>query len=1331
MIDKIKYIVCCLVGVIILLPVQAQNIIRPKIAGPGNLWVNSYNGVLFFELTDFETQNSAMSMQLRFYYNSSANKMDYGYGLGFSLGYEMRYQEDVIGGVDIISGDGRIDHYTRYGNEYKAPAGVFNTLSRPTYNTFLLTTKVGEKYFFDNDAHHKITSFEDRFGNITEYRYQDSLLVEIKDAVGHTITLSYTDGLLSQASASFSPGKYRYEYDGLRRLRKRIDPLGNVTLYDYSHQNKINEIVDANGNKTLIAYNNAGMVSRLKTDVSDKSIRYDGDKTVFIDYTEPNNVYSYYRWDDKGRAIEKVGLCCGIQSKQRYDDDDNVVQRVDANGNITKYTYDENGNMLTLQDPLGYNEQYTYDSIFNQITSYRDKNGNTHTFSYDNKGKLTASSGPNGIKSQFTYNEYGWCTMSIDPNGGVTRTTYNSDGTTANITNPDGGIVRYFYDSYGRRISMTDPMGNTTSYCYDNMGRIIMTTDALGNITSTSYDKVGNVVRILDAGGHITAYTYDALGHMTSMTDALGNVTSYIYDGRGNVISEVNPLGISQERTYTDHNKIESVTNGEGEKTNYDYDSKGNLIAVIQPNGNIVSYEYDELDRLIEISDNMGLIAIYEYDGNGNRISETDGLDRKTSYLYDALNRKAAEILPSGSKTQYEYDLNNNIISKTDALGHVTRYVYDVMNRKVSQTDPNNATTRFVYDLNGNMTRITDAKGNVTSYSYDALNRNTAITFANGKSLQYTYDALGNLVNYKDRAGNEFIYDYNEIGNLKAKKYPDGTSDNYVYDANKRMISAINKDANVIFSYDRAGRVVYESLNGKSTVTSYDIAAGVRTLVYPSGLRIVEKLNARNLITNILQNGEEVISIFYNNIGQRTRQVFANGIATDFEYNLNGLLSSIKDNTDILNLNLSYDEIGNLIKQDNKLDSRLTEIYRYDNNSELISFSKGETNESWEYDYLGNRTLTINNGIETTYHSNNVNAYDAVSGEYNVVPSYDGNGNMIADGRHQYHYDFNNRLIGLANENIHYKYDALGRRISKGNTNYYYCLDRLIEEANDDSSINYILGNQLDELLTIKKDNEQYYYHTNHLGSTMAITDKFGNLVERVEYDPFGFPSFCDSSGNPQDKSIINNSFLFCGREYDYESSIYYMRMRSMNPFFGRFMQHDLLGYIDGMNDYLYVNNNCTVLRDPYGLTCDVGVQPKENFCNEFPEICAWGSIGLSIPSLIGATPILAGVSGIAGIFLGGYQFNGSMQSGDYLNAGLAAVGVVAGVVGVAALAAPLVGVSVTAAAGVGLVAGVVSLGASIFSAMSANTPQPSYYGPQEMQSQFYNNYNNFMNGNF
>ena len=102
------------------LPSEAQNIIRPKIAGPNGLWVNSYNGVLFFGQTDMETQNSQMPMQLRFYYNSSAQSTNYGYGLGFSLGYEMRYRINEIGGVVIETGDGRSDTYKKFGKEFEA-----------------------------------------------------------------------------------------------------------------------------------------------------------------------------------------------------------------------------------------------------------------------------------------------------------------------------------------------------------------------------------------------------------------------------------------------------------------------------------------------------------------------------------------------------------------------------------------------------------------------------------------------------------------------------------------------------------------------------------------------------------------------------------------------------------------------------------------------------------------------------------------------------------------------------------------------------------------------------------------------------------------------------------------------------------------------------------------------------------------------------------------------------------------------------------------------------------------------------------------------------------
>lgn len=1177
---KIITILCllaCTIGA-----ATAQNIIHPKIAGPNGLWVNSFNGVLFFGQTDMETQNTAMPMQLRFYYNSSAYATNYGYGLGFSLGYEMRYSVDESGNVTIEQGDGRGDTYKRYGTDYEAPAGVFSMLSYND-NTYTVRAKDGTIYTFANPQHRRLTAITDRNGNRTELTYTDSLLTQIKDAVGHTITLCYTNGLLASASASFHQGSITYEYNSKGCLRKRTDAMGNSTVYAYDDNNRLEAITDANGHKTMIAYNSAGMCSRLKTAVSDKSIRYDGDKTVFIDYTEPKNQYSYYRWDDKGRVIEKVGLCCGIQSSLAYDDNDNVVKRTDANGNVTSYTYDNRGNMLSLTDALGNTERYTYDADFNQVTSFQDKNGNTYQFSYDQKGNLTAFNGPQSFSTTYTYNDKGWMITATDANNGVTRTTYNADGTMANVMNAAGYTTAYAYDQCGNITTVTDPRGNRTNYKYDDNNRIVSQSDALGNATSVSYDKVGNIVRVLDAKNQITAYTYDALGNVLSMVDAKGGTYTFTYDGKGQLLSVTNPMGETVTQEWNEKGKLRSMANGAGERTTYDYDAKGNLTSVFLPNGNVLNYFYDQVDRIKQVSDNMGMIAKYTYDANGNRLTVTDGIDRTMTYTYDGLNRRTTEALPSGATTTYAYDGNSNLLSVTDALGNATTYTYSSLNQQLTHTDALGAKTQFEYDANGNLVKAIDAKGNATTYTYDAMSRNTDISFANGLSLQYSYDELGRIAVSKDRAGHQFKYAYDQLGNLLSKTYPDNSSDRYTYDGISRMLSAVNNDATVNFTYDAAGRLLSESLNGKVTGYSYDVAAGKRTLTYPSGMKVVEQLNARDLITSILQNGNEVVTMAYNAAGQKTAQTYANGITTEYGYNDNGWLASIKADHDIMSLEMDYDAVGNMTQRRDLLDGTRTESYGYDVISQLTSFKRGTSvDKSYEFDLLGNRIKMLENGIATTYTSNNVNAYTSITGPQAFTPEYDENGNLLRDANNKFAYDFNNRLSMAGS--TEYKYDALGRRIAKGNTYYYYVGDQLVEETTGNETVSYLYGNDIDEALQMKKADAVYYYHTNHLGSTLALTSADGSLIEQVEYDAYGQPIFFDSEGNELTMSAIGNSILFTGREYDVETGTYYYRARTMHPGIGRFVENDPMGYVDGMSLYAYVLNSPVFYTDPSGL---------------------------------------------------------------------------------------------------------------------------------------------------
>ncbi len=1177
-----KTIIMLLLATVVL-PIKAQNIIHPKIAGPNGLWVNSYNGVLFFGQTDMETQNTAMPMSLRFYYNSSHYATNYGYGMGFSLGYEMRYTEDEKGNVTIESGDGRCDTFTKYDTDYEAPAGVFSELSRSESGTYTLKEKNGVTYTFADTESQKLTGMTDRQGNQTELTYTNGMLTQIRDAVGHIIYLNYTDDLLTSASASFHNGTIRYEYNSKKCLRKRTDAMGNSTLYAYDDNNRLETITDANGHKTMIAYTPAGMCSRIKTEVSDKSIRYEGDKTIFIDYTEPKNLYSYYRWDKKGRVIEKVGLCCGIQSKLEYDDDDNVVRRTDANGNITSYTYDDRGNMLSLTDALGNTERYTYDNNFNYITSFSDKNGNTYRYTYDSKGNLTSFDGPSGVRNAFTYNDKGWLLTSTDASNNVARTTFNADGTMASVMDAAGHTTFYTYDQCGNITTITDGRNNSTNYSYDDNNRIISQTDALGNTTSVSYDKVGNIVRIRNAKNQISAYTYDAHGNILSMTNPQGGIYTYTYDGRGNLLSVTDPIGSTQTYAWNEKNKIQSETNGEGERTNYDYDAKGNLTAVFQPNGNVLNFFYDKVDRISQVSDNIGIIAKYTYDGNGNRLTATDGMNRTVTYTYDALNRRITESQPSGSTIYYSYDANSNLITITDASGSITNYSYNNMNQIISFKDAINAETKFEYDANGNLLKVTDAKGNTTTYTYNAVNRNTDIAFANGTTQQYGYDELGQIIISKDRSGNSFKYTYDATGNLLCKTYPNGTTDKYTYDAVGRMLSAVNSSATVNFTYDRNGRLLTETLNGKTTKYSYDVALGKRSFTYPSGLVVVEQLNARDLITSILKDGNEVVTMAYNTAGQKTQQTYANGIITRYTYNENGWSDSIKANHNLLNFAMEYDAIGNITLRKDLLDNERTESYGYDVICQLTSFRRGSTvAKSYQFDLLGNRTKALEGNVTTTYSTNNTNAYTAVTGELSFTLEYDSNGNLLRDATNKYDYDYNSRLI-LANGST-YNYDALGRRISKDNTNFYYAGDQVVEEMKGNEITSYLFGNDVDDMLLMQKNEAVYYYTTNHLGSVINITDNTGSLVEHVDYDAYGLPVFTNAAGDLMEVSSIGNRILFAGREYDAETGLYYYRTRTMHPGIGRFMQKDPTGYIDGMNDYAYVGNSPVMYIDPSGL---------------------------------------------------------------------------------------------------------------------------------------------------
>jgi RHS repeat-associated protein len=70
----------------------------------------------------------------------------------------------------------------------------------------------------------------------------------------------------------------------------------------------------------------------------------------------------------------------------------------------------------------------------------------------------------------------------------------------------------------------------------------------------------------------------------------------------------------------------------------------------------------------------------------------------------------------------------------------------------------------------------------------------------------------------------------------------------------------------------------------------------------------------------------------------------------------------------------------------------------------------------------------------------------------------------------------------------------------------------------------------------------QYYYHSDHLGSTSLITNLDGEVVQHVEYVPFG-EVFIEERNN-----TWNTPYLFNAKELDEETGLYYYGARYYDP---------------------------------------------------------------------------------------------------------------------------------------------------------------------------------------
>jgi RHS repeat-associated protein len=847
-----------------------------------------------------------------------------------------------------------------------------------------------------------------------------------------------------------------------------------------------------------------------------------------------------------------------------------------------------------LTDRNGNTVNFTRDSQ-GRLTQLTDIHHRTDTFAYDANNRVITVTDNAGRQAYYAYSVADDQTTFTDVNGDVTHYAYDSSHRMTQITYPNGGVHNYTYDSQNRVLTESDDSGNNRyTYVYVasttaagvNFGNTTVT-DALGHATVynwTDLDGLKEINSVVNAAGNSSAATYTPDAQLSTYTDNLGRAASFTYDRNGMMTSAANAAGgTSQAVNAGPFSELTSATDPKGNMATLTYDGFGNLVQTQDAANDFTLAGYDQQGHITSIKDTLGNVRTLSYNGNGAVIAITDPLGRTDNLSRDALNRMTRNTDPAGNQTSFVYDNASNITQIKDALNDVTNFTYQPGRAKrhlTSMTDADSHATSFSYDVSGRVISVKNALGQNASLTYDAKSRPASMTTRNNQTIALGYDNLDRLTQITQREG----------------------SVNLSYDAVNNMVSAGNYNGSALgLTYDSLHRVtqIVETLPNGYPITigfTYD-ANGNRTGMSTPFGSFSYSYDSLNRVTRVGNPFGQTTSLSYDGLGRRTQINLPNGTQTSYAYDaashvLQVMHQKTANQSAIAFANYNYDADGNRTAI---TDLRGMHTFSYDSLNRLTTANHpGAANlpvqsETFAYDAVGNRT---SDAVRTNY------VYDAANrivSDSSFTYTTDANGNVLTrTGRNSgqtttFIYDSANRLVAANNPSgatSSYKYDPTGRRVERtvNGTTYRYVYDGphilAILDGNNNllTSFTYGLGVAP---ISIRSNGQDYFFHTDALGSVVALTDINGNIVETYQYEAFGKALIKDAQGSTHSQSTVSNPFMFAGAEFDPETGLYHMGFRYYGSESGRFLQED---YIPSIDQYVYAHNNPTLLVDPLGL---------------------------------------------------------------------------------------------------------------------------------------------------
>jgi RHS repeat-associated protein len=399
-----------------------------------------------------------------------------------------------------------------------------------------------------------------------------------------------------------------------------------------------------------------------------------------------NNNTTTYAYNNIGRPSSITMPGGELTQFSSYDNDGNLLQRIDGNNVTTNYLYTDSESRLTdIQYPAttSLNVHFGYDT-FGRPSSMSDATG-SQSYSYGNLDEL--------LSAATTYTGLAAKTISYS---------YYPDGNRQTMTTP-AGTFSYYFDAAGRPSSLTNPFNETTSWSYQNNDWLSTQTLANSATATYTYNPLGQVTRLLNqiSGSTISDFSsigYDGVGNKTSVTasvpaaTSLSGLTGYTYDSKDQITQETS----TRNTGFTD---------------NFVYDSAGNPTTF---KGVTKTYN----------SNNQQTGTGFTYDGNGSPTTYTG-----TTVTFDPENRMTAfgSVLTAGyngdglrawkqnasGRTYFLYDGVDPVI-ELDGSGNLvatTTFGADGLISRQAGT----ASTFYNFDSEGNVTQRTDASGGVVS----------------------------------------------------------------------------------------------------------------------------------------------------------------------------------------------------------------------------------------------------------------------------------------------------------------------------------------------------------------------------------------------------------------------------------------------------------------------------------------------------------------------------------------------------------------------------------------------------------------------------------------